>query len=159
MRYTHRKPRLYCPKVVWAPDMLKWAVQTPFDTEKGSGEEFRTELKLRLDIPPKWDADIKCWLVDERDEKVLKDLLIHYWPSYPTEWGDKPKNTNGHFSSYDPNADDSSFRKLFKLAGPEAATKLWKAAMLSHHPDAGGTDSNAQEANQAWTEIKRQLNW
>lgn len=145
-------PKWFKPSVLWGPDLFAYVVKTPYNTE------YIEELKLLCDVPAKWDAELKAWLVDARDESLLKRLLEKHFGSYDFE--EKPKNGAGSFQTYDPSKDDSAYRKFILLCGKDIITRVWKQSMIATHSDmTGGDDKTAAEINASWASIKRDLGW
>jgi hypothetical protein len=127
-------------------------VCTPYDAE--------WVAKIKRAIPPHqrfWDNERKLWVFDYAVLREVRQITDMFWtlpPETDVRSKHKPPPPPPPWSSPRPNSLDMELAALIRDVPNPALAKIYRVAIASVHPDAGGDHEKAVAINQAWDRIR-----
>lgn len=143
-------------RIFWAPSENKYAVKIP-----PGGQAFINDINLFC-TDLQWRADRKLFLVGENDLNDIADLIRSHFNVEPEiDYKPSSNGSGATGNAIEINAANAAALNMFKVAGPQAAKKMYYYLIKEFHPDTGSTpDHNkAAEITISYTAIKAALGW
>jgi hypothetical protein len=99
-----------------------------------------------------WDEEMKIWVFDYACIDLVRQITLAVWPGIPeidirTAVPERPRS-----QSY--GGIDDVLAQLIRDVPNPALAKIYRIAIASVHPDAGGDHEKAVAINRAWDRIR-----
>jgi hypothetical protein len=124
-------------------------VSTPYDPE--------WIARIKKSIPPEqrfWDAERKLWVFDYACLRQVREITDLFWTLPPETDVRSKRRPPPPPARSRPDSADTVLAALIKDVPNPALAKIYRIAISSVHPDAGGDHEKAVAINQAWDRIR-----
>jgi hypothetical protein len=157
-RKPYSKPRMW-----WDPQRKIYFIKTSFN------QDFVADLKLYTDISPRWDGELKLWIVDEADEETAIGCIQKHFPG-EMEFIKKPDETAAAAAVLQGKLTGAAGAALtmFMHAGKDSAKDVYSILCKRHHSDLHPDWTPEEKAKHdpicaaitvAYRELKSHMGW